>query len=68
MITIKLEAANYLLQQQIYENKKKTMEIGKKIVEQLNSQEKETGKTEIEKVENNIVDNIIAKRSDKLHT
>ena len=51
---------NYLLQQKIYENKKKTMKIGKKIVEQLTSQQKETAKTEIEKVEEKVVDDIIS--------
>ena len=64
---VKFEAAtelvkniNHLLQQQIYENKRKTMEIGKKIVEQLNNKEKETVKTEIEKVEERVVDDIIS--------
>ena len=66
-VQVKFEAAtelvkniNHLLQKQIYENKKKTMEIGKKIVEQLNSKEKETVRTEMEKVEDNIVDDIIS--------
>ena len=66
-VQVKFEAAtelvkniNYLLRQKIYENKKKTMEIGKKIVEQLTSQEKETAKTEIEKVEEKVVDDIIS--------
>ena len=64
---VKFEAAtelvkniNHLLQQQIYENKRKTIEIGKKIVEQLNNKEKETVKTEIEKVEERVVDDIIS--------
>ena len=66
-VQVKSEAAtelvkniNHLLQRQIYENKKKTIEIGKKIVEQLNNKEKETVKTEIEKVEEKVADAVIA--------
>ena len=61
-VQVKFEAAtelvkniNRLLQQQIYDNKRKTMEIGKKIVEQLNNKEKETVKSEIEKVEERLL-------------
>ena len=66
-LQVKFEAAtelvkniNRLLQQQIYENKRKTTEIGKKIVEQLNNKEKETVKSEIEKAEEKVVDDIIS--------
>ena len=65
-VQVKFEAAtelvksiNHLIQKQVYENKKKAMEIGKKIVEQLTSKEPEKIKTEIEQVEENIVNDII---------
>ena len=65
-IQVKFEAAtelvkniNHFIQKQMYENKKKTMEIGKKIVEQLTSKEPVDTKTEIEQVEENTVNDII---------
>ena len=65
-VQVKFEAAtelvksiNHLIQKQVYETKKKKMEIGKKIVEQLTNKEQPTIKTEIEQVEENIVNDII---------
>ena len=54
-----VKSINHLIQKQIYETKKKTMEIGKKIVEQLTNKEQPTIKAEIEQVEENIVNDII---------
>ena len=57
-ITELVKSINHLIQKKIYESKKKTLEIGKAIVEKLLGKEPETIKTEIKKVEENIVEDI----------
>ena len=58
-ITELVRSINHLIQKEIYESNKKTLEVGKDIVERLLRKESETIKTEIEKVEENIVEDII---------
>ena len=58
-ITELVKSINHLIQKEIYESKKRTLEVGKGIVERLLRKEPETIKTKIEKVEENIVEDII---------
>ena len=58
-ITELVKSINRLIQTKIYESKKRTLELGKDIVRRLLSKEPETIKTEIEQVEQNIVEDII---------
>ena len=50
-ITELVKSINHLIQKKIFESKKKTLEIGKDIIEKLLSKEPEAINTEIEKVE-----------------
>ena len=60
-VTVLIRRINLLIQQQIYESKKEQIQKGKEVLEKLTSKEKEDkdNKTEIEKIEESVVDDII---------
>ena len=58
-ITALVKNINHLLQKEIYEAKKEQIKRGKEIVEQLTKKSRENNKTDQERVEEKVVDDII---------
>ena len=58
-VTVLVRSINLLIQQQMYESKKEQIQKGKENLEKLTSKEKEDNKTETEKIEESVVDDII---------
>ena len=58
-VTVLIRSINLLIRQQIYESMKEQIQKGEEVLEKLTSKEKEDNKTEIEKIEERVVDDII---------
>ena len=58
-VTVLVQSINRLIQKQIYEQKKEQIQRGKEVPEKLTRKEKEDNKTEIEKIEEKVVNDII---------
>ena len=58
-VTVLVQSINRLIQKQIYEQKKEQIQRGKEVPEKLTRKEKEDSKTEIEKIEEKVVNDII---------
>ena len=58
-VTALVQSINRLIQKQIYEQKKEQIQRGREVIEELTRKEKEDNKTEIEKIEEKFVNDII---------
>ena len=58
-VTALVQSINRLIQKQIYEQKKEQIQSGREVIEELTRKEKEDNKTEIEKIEEKVVNDII---------
>ena len=58
-ITTHVQSINHLLQKEVYEQKKQQIKRGKEIVDELTRKSREDNKTEVEKIEEKLVDDII---------
>ena len=58
-VTALVQSINRLIQKQIYEQKKEQIQRGREVIEELTRKEKEDNKTEIEKIEEKVVNDII---------
>ena len=58
-VTALVQSINRLIQKQIYEQKKEQIQRGREVIEELTRKEKEDNKTEIEKTEEKVVNDII---------
>ena len=58
-VTTLVQSISHLFQREVYEAKKEQIKRGKEIVDELTSKSKEDNKTEIEKIEEKLVDDMI---------
>ena len=58
-VTALVQSINRLIQKQIYEQKKEQIQRGREVIEELTMKEREDNKTDLEKIEEKVVNDII---------